>query len=161
MLTRVLGLLAFISSSSVGNADDGIAAAFFLRRKSTTPTIVATRHRNATAPTTAPMIVAESSGLDSAPFETSSDEPDETVDVEIVGVGADEVADEVVDDGSEKAVVDDGFEKAVVNNSVGVGPGVGAGVGAGVGHAPPNATPSQVSTMSRHAPAQKLHTRSG
>jgi hypothetical protein len=148
MLTRVLGLLAFISSSSVGNADDGTAAAFFLRRKSTTPTIVATRHRNATAPTTAPMIVAESSGLDSAPFETSSDEPDETVDVEIEGVGADEVA----DDGSEKVVVDD---------SVGVGPGVGAGVGAGVGHAPPDATPSQVSFISRHAPAQKRHARPG
>jgi hypothetical protein len=107
------------------------------------------------------MIVAESSGLDAAPFETSSDEPDETVNVEIEGVGAEEVADEVVDDGSEKAVVDDGFEKAVVNNSVGVGPGVGAGVGAGVGHAPPDATPSQVSLTSRHPPAQKRHARPG
>jgi hypothetical protein len=155
MLTRVLGVLAFISSSSVGNADDGTAAAFFLRRKSTTPTIVATRHRNASEPTTAPMIVAESSGLDSAPFETSSDEPDETVDVEtvdvVVSIGADEVA-EVSGDGSEEAVVD---------NSVGVGPGVGAGVGAGVGHTPPDATPSQVSFMSRHAPAQKRHARPG
>jgi hypothetical protein len=96
------------------------------------------------------MIVAESSALDSPTFETSSDEPDETVDVETVDVGADEVAE-----------VSEGSEEAVVDNSVGVGPGVGAGVGAGVGHTPPDATPSQVSIISRHAPAQKRHARSG
>jgi hypothetical protein len=133
----------------------GDAAFFFLRWKSTAPTIAATRNRNATDPTTAPMIVAESSGLDSAPFETSSDEPDEIVDVETVDVGVSVGADEVAE------VSCDGSEEAVVDNSVGVGPGVGAGVGAGVGHAPPDATPSQVSIMSRHVPAQKRHARSG